>query len=375
MLGLNDISSEIARQGLETLTVVLTQNCPVGCAHCAPACGPIGKDEASSTVNLDALDVWMGEPEANPFRYLIVTGGEPFSRRKALARLCRIARRRGLLVAVVTSGYWAVSERKAKSLLAGLREQGLRSITLSVDRAHQDKIPAERVRIAIQAAKKLGLGVAISHRFLGVQNAACEEAWLRETLSDCLSHVDGIASGPTQPLGRALDRPMEAELDASGVAKTGPRLCPAWGVTVMPGNEVSLCCGALAQSPKALILGRLATRKAASDFRSARAQVLGLILQIEGLTTLLDEVMAVGVWKSDRVYHPNDFCGLCHDLLDDEGAIQAILAKFGTPENIRKIAIARLRTYGDAWTLTHLSDLKGPPRRADLHEQEPLICV
>lgn len=349
MLGLRDISRIVADQSDYTLNVVLTEACPVGCAHCAPSCVPNGRD----TVDIAALDAWLGTGDP-VFRYIVATGGEPFARERALEALCRLGQQRCLPMAALTSAFWAISPTRAKIVLRKLKDAGLHSLTVSVDRPHLERLPQQRIRNAIVAAKELGLGVAISFRHDGLQVSAADSDWLAEVLADTIPLIDGLTSAPIQPLGRGADGAVVGPVDVAG-----PRLCPAWGVTVLPRDRIALCCGALAEPEAHLQAGHLTPDGAWKAVHRARSSALGLILRTEGLTALL-ETACVAAWggSSKRSYHPFDWCGLCSDLLADPEAMSAIATVHGRDENLRRLAVARLLALGDGWPLAHLEQLE-----------------
>ena len=106
-----------------------------------------------------------------------------------------------------------------------------------------------------------------------------------------------------------------------------------------------------------LEIGQLEPLGAQTITERTRFSALGLILQSEGLTTLLEWAKKENVQGLKNHYHPFDWCGLCGDLLSDPAIVRKILAVFATQSNLRRLAMLRLALLGDNWYIEHLKDL------------------
>ena len=134
----------------DSMLIVLTEECHVGCQHC----GYIGS-KREREIDSSELESWIEQIIGYGFPEIIFTGGEAFERYELLA--CGVKRTRdcGARCSVFTSSYWATSFDQAKEVLQGLN--GLTHIYLSTDIYHQKRVPIENVRHAIDAAIELGI--------------------------------------------------------------------------------------------------------------------------------------------------------------------------------------------------------------------------
>jgi hypothetical protein len=88
---------------------------------------------------------------------IYVEGGEPFIYYPLMLETLRIAKRLNLKRGIVTNCYWATSERDAELWLAPLVDIGLDDLSVSDDEYHSDDLENSPAKIAVKAAKKLGM--------------------------------------------------------------------------------------------------------------------------------------------------------------------------------------------------------------------------
>lgn len=62
---------------------------------------------------------------------------------------------------MVTNAFWAYSLKAAEEKLKRLKEAGLHLINISIDKFHQEFVPIQWVRNAIDAAKSLGIEIIL----------------------------------------------------------------------------------------------------------------------------------------------------------------------------------------------------------------------
>lgn len=134
----------------DSILIVLTEACHVGCAHC----GYIGS-KRDREVESPELENWIEQMISYGIPEIIFTGGEAFERYETLAAGVKRARECGAKISVFTSSFWATSREEAKKVLQGLN--GLTKVYLSTDLYHQKRVPFAYVRNAIDAAIELGI--------------------------------------------------------------------------------------------------------------------------------------------------------------------------------------------------------------------------
>jgi hypothetical protein len=93
-------------------------------------------------------------------RSLHVGGGEPFLHPEGLSAVLDEFRSAGMgLDYVETNSSWFRDAESARTLLSGLRKQGLTTILVSISPFHNEYIPFEKIDGVMAAARKAGVGV------------------------------------------------------------------------------------------------------------------------------------------------------------------------------------------------------------------------
>ncbi len=133
---------------------LLTFKCLSICSHCSYKAGPT----RVGCMDLVDAEKWMGELVGNQsLQRLTIHGGEPFIYFEVLKNTINKAWRLKIpQIWIITNAYWADTKETALAKLEELREVGLSSITFSADAFHQEHIPLESIRYAIQAAQLTG---------------------------------------------------------------------------------------------------------------------------------------------------------------------------------------------------------------------------
>ena len=164
----------------ESILIVLTEECHVGCQHC----GYIGS-RRNRDISPDLLREWIRQIGSYGFPEIIFTGGEAFERYDLLSAGAEEAADLGLKTSVFTSSFWAENRERAYELLQGL--PGLVRVYLSTDVYHQKRVPFHYVRNAIDAAialdiPKINLNITYATDF--------DRAYIASQYKDYGSRVD-----------------------------------------------------------------------------------------------------------------------------------------------------------------------------------------
>lgn len=136
----------------EVLTIFVTSRCPLACAHCFAPPEHIGCEDSTPTLIDAALQAC---DEVQNIAAIQVAGGEPLLRPDLVHLALSRSRRAGVAGCVVTSGFWAGTQRSAKTLLAEAGRPD--ALILSVDRFHRVFVPSSCIRNAIEAAALIGV--------------------------------------------------------------------------------------------------------------------------------------------------------------------------------------------------------------------------
>ncbi len=326
---------------IRRLAFFLTERCNARCRHCVY--GLDSPPTRGSDMMPDELPSWLEQGAEAGIREVCFTGGEPFL---ASAVRCSGARRAvelGVRAGVITNAFWATSLKTACRKLEPLR--GLRELSISADRFHQEHIPFERVRTAILAARTVGITPRVKLAFADQR----EVTVLRDELADILS-PDEIDADPIRNVGRMVEQ-REISLPTS---PTSPEAgCPMTRVlTVMPAGRVGGCCGPILSLPDhPLWFGSLRAHSLCEILRAAELRVVYQFLRLRGPYALYGRL--AGEVK-DIPFDLSSPCALCYGLLAAPRACTALAAYESDPELFRELAVERLIYFGEPAMLARL---------------------
>lgn len=288
--------------GPNILGILLWNTCNARCAHCMPDSGPKDRTRLSEEQVFRLID---GAARAfdGPW-VLALSGGEPFLHRDRLARIIARGAERGASVSVVTNGFWAISDERAREVLKEMADAGLTAMSVSVSSYHFEYVQPERVVRAVRAGRALGLQVtvkAVVSRSSSLRNVFGKlrelEPWNGEL---AIQQVDLL------PAGRASDRDT---IPQPGLPQ-GP--CPASLLTFLPDGRAAPCCNGAGET------GGLDLGSADDDFADVRANYLGnpivRRLRSEGPIALLDDLPEAEA-EDLRVRPFVNACHLCEEVL------------------------------------------------------------
>jgi MoaA/NifB/PqqE/SkfB family radical SAM enzyme len=144
--------------------------------------------------------------EISSIKEIGISGGEPFLFLPLLNRVVQFASSLGLSSSVTSNGFWGKSSDRAFSLLADLKESGLRAINISTSVFHQEFVDLATVISAANSALQAGLIVTINH----VSTPSMSLNELRAALGELSEKVEIIVM-PCIPAGRGAVRVHEDE--------------------------------------------------------------------------------------------------------------------------------------------------------------------
>jgi len=141
---------------LTGLHFLLTYQCLYECDHCFLYCGP----HAEGTFTIDQIEKAIVQGIEAGIESIYVEGGEPFLYYPIMLETLKIAKQLNLERGIVTNCYWATAERDAELWLEPVIEIGLDNLSVSDDSFHSSDPENSPAKIAVRAAKKLGLPVS-----------------------------------------------------------------------------------------------------------------------------------------------------------------------------------------------------------------------
>lgn len=133
---------------------LLTYSCTNECDHCFLYCSPASRGTFTRAQLGRAFDEIerIGTIETVYFE-----GGEAFLYYPLLLEGLRMAARRGLRSGIVTNAYWATSLEDAEMWLEPIRQIGIADLSISDDAFHRSEEEGSPPKLALAAARKLGM--------------------------------------------------------------------------------------------------------------------------------------------------------------------------------------------------------------------------
>ncbi len=137
--------------------LITNYHCPSRCGHCLYNCSP---SRSTDYIDPDTAEDVFRIVRAMGCGSMHIGGGEPLLKPERLSRVLERMQRTGMrLDYVETNASWFQDEESAAAMLRDLREQGLHTLLLSVSPFHNERIPADRIGGALEAARKADVGV------------------------------------------------------------------------------------------------------------------------------------------------------------------------------------------------------------------------
>ena len=327
------------------ISLVLTEQCPVGCKHCLASC-------TMQVPDLPALEThlaWIAQvSRVDRCKSISITGGEPFLYFQRLLQVVDGCRTRGLGATVVTSAYWATSGEIAAEKIEQLALAGLTGIMVSTDEYHQESVPLANVSRVLRAAKECGISSKVALTYLPRGRSADQvERELRRKLGQRTLDGVQIEAGGIVKLGRAY----ELEFPGTRQAEQPKLVCNALGPVIRPDGAVESCCRAPLSSTSPLIIGDLNAEGFQSIYqRFSRHPIIPFIQAwglLEMLDRLIDEGLATGL-EGYRDAREEDICELCQAILSKPTHVLFFTELFHDPEVRRRLGILTFLLYGDS---------------------------
>jgi hypothetical protein len=156
MLTLADIDA-IRTQRLRSALLYLTDRCPVGCAHCSVSSLPRGARPADAGLLAGLVD---GICASADITLVGISGGEPFTERRALQEVTGKLSAAGKRLVLYTSGNWGRDDGTAPPWTRAVLTRAT-TVVLSTDRYHAARIPSARYVAALTAAAAAGSWIAV----------------------------------------------------------------------------------------------------------------------------------------------------------------------------------------------------------------------
>lgn len=296
------------------LTVIVTNQCPLRCAHCGPRSGPGEKGALDLETVIAALDA------ARSRRFVIVnySGGEPFILGGKLVEFVRVAADRGFIPRVTTGAYWSPGPAEAKRRLDPLVDAGLQQLFISCSDAHREFVPLNNVIEATRTAIERNITVCI---VLGTsKHSKTSSRSVREAFEAAGVPPPWMLDSPIIPFGRAETTIAVDQLLLQPVENfAGP--CPSMTQhpTLQPDGQITGCASVFARECAPLSFGQVQESSISEIFERMNTSTLAAWIHKIGVVELKQFIEENSSISFDDRYV--NICHLCGDILNNPEAL------------------------------------------------------
>lgn len=144
---------------LNCLSFVMTNTCNASCGMCCFSCSPQKKEILDKEIVKDYI---RQAADMGTVKQIAFTGGEAIIYYDTLRECMEYAKSFGMTSTLVSNGFWGKNFDDGFDKIKDLKEAGLKHISFSVDKFHQEYVPIPSVRNAITIARQLGVLSAIT---------------------------------------------------------------------------------------------------------------------------------------------------------------------------------------------------------------------
>lgn len=326
--------------------LVLTLECPVGCRHCISNSVIDPKLSIQRNILLSRLERIS---KMLTYKVINITGGEPFYKYDLLLDTVKLAQRLDLIPTVITSGYWATGETLTFKYLQDLKESGLYSISVSLDKFHQEKIPLINVARIINIANEINLKTAIAY------TVSTDNHYLSQELSELQNYTNGniLDCVPTITnklviSGRAKHYLSITNINTNNSNAQNPLICSSMSPIIGLNGSVSCCCGPELPETSPLLIGNIDYDDPLFIQNGFYNNSIIPFIEVFGLRKMIDILNVAG-------YEPNidckeltidNICNICEDLLSRKDYVEYFNFLLKNEDIRHEIAIKYMFMYG-----------------------------
>lgn len=300
---------------------MVTNQCPLQCAHCGPRSGPWAKGAIDFEVVAAALD----EARERSCQVVNFSGGEPFIIGQKLVDMVKAVAGRGMLARITTGGYWATSAEAAEKRVKPLAEAGLRQLFISCSDEHRVFVPFSNVVEATRAARKYKLDV-----YLVLGTSKTSKTSLRSVcrgFEEAGVGIPWIVDSPLIPFGRAEDNLGADELTLRPLSSfAGPCTSLTEHPTIRADGQVTGCAVVFGQECDALSFGDISRESLDDVLERMNENQLARWIHEVGVVELKSLIEANSSLRFADEYV--NICHLCGDILGNPEAL-AVLKELG----------------------------------------------
>jgi hypothetical protein len=267
-----------------------------------------------------------------------ITGGEPFFELSALTDLSSALAEQGAGVTVITSAFWATSERKAREVLT--RIPGVQRLVISFDRFHEEWVPRERIRHAYLTARALNMEAHV--RLVRAAPPTDTDIELSQYV-ESFAENDDIEYQRLISYGRASQGIAEA-----GYSSSRRERCPSTGPHIGADGAVTPCCNSIIsiEGPHPLVLANVTEETPRQIRDNANNSLLLLMMRVLGATWIREILRNGGAAVNVPTLDDMSVCDLCFVACRDPDSGRCLADWHAVAGNRVKLYTLAVRNFG-----------------------------
>ena len=304
-----------------TVGFVYNEPCPLKCDFCCHTKEVVGTGRMTPENIIPVVLKFASHPSI--FRYAF-TGGDPFVYYKDIVAIMSAARQHGVTQPfhIVTSGYWAKSDKIADQRIATLKSLGMDVLYVSHDLEHQKWVSAEYVYRIEDACHRHGIELHVHGIF-----------WDRSTtVEDLLPALKtkNVNTGYVAPIGRARAQSERIMRDTPDCEKSSCGNPLDYDLTVYPNGDVFPCCSGGFNKEGKFLLGNVFTDDAESIIANCYKNFVVVVAKEIGFHKLfervpLEERKRLGIPEFSQVATVCEVCSVIHGRQEIMQALKPVL--------------------------------------------------
>ena len=308
-------------ESFNCLTILVTNQCPLKCAHCGPRSGP----NATGALSNEDIEPLLDEAVRRKCKLVNFSGGEPFLLGKILVQMIRSTASRRLLSRITTGAFWARTPTVAGARLTALAEAGLKQLFISCGDTHAKYVPVQNVVNASASARTLGVQVFLSITTSRISSIRPDT--IRAAFEAAGVPIPPVFTSPVIPFGRASENFSNDHLllrDVNELVGGCPSL--SQHPTVHPDGTITGCAVVFGKDCPALGHGNIFENSFAAVIDRMNSHPLVAWIHHLGVVSLKELVERNSQIRFKEQYV--NICHLCGDILSNRAAL-ACLSELG----------------------------------------------
>jgi hypothetical protein len=267
-----------------------------------------------------------------------ITGGEPFYEFSALSDLSSALAGQGAAVTVITSAFWATSERKAREVLR--RIPGVQRLVISFDRFHEEWVPREQIRHAYFSARALHIEARV--RLVRAATPTDADIELGQYVESFAAN-DDIEYQRLISYGRASQGIAEA-----GYSSSRRERCPSTGPHIGADGAVTPCCNSIIsiEGPHPLVLANVTEDSPRQICDNVSNSLLLLMMRVLGAAWIREILRNGGAVENLSLLDGMSVCDLCFVACRHPDAGRSLADWHAVAANRVKLYTLAVRNFG-----------------------------